>query len=119
MKSQTAYIIVLIISIFLVFFALENAEPVEPQLFGYRFSISLALLIIISIAIGTLLSFIFSFSGYLRMKNKIKKKDSEIKQLKKELNSYTKGTEEEKEEDEEEENKEKEDSGDSGASKGL
>ena len=103
MKSQAAYIIVLIISIFLVIFAIENAEPVDVQFFNYQFTISLSLLIVLSIAIGTILSFIFSFSGFLRIKNNIKKKDSEIKKLKQELDKKETGIETETEESGDEE----------------
>lgn len=106
MKSQTAYIIVLIISIFLVIFAIENAEPVDVQFFNYQFTISLSLLIVLSIAIGTILSFIFSFSGFLRMKNKIKKKDAEIKNLKQEINKKENEIEKEEPGDEEHEKNE-------------
>lgn len=79
---QRVYILVLVISIFLVIFAIQNADPVELQLFTYKFSISLSLLIILSVALGTILSFLFSLNEFFRLRNELKKKEKEIGRLK-------------------------------------
>ncbi len=82
MKMQRVYIVVLIVSIFLVVFAIQNADPVELQFFTFRFNISLSLLVILSIALGTILSFLFSLNEFFRLKNELKKKEKEIQKLK-------------------------------------
>lgn len=80
MRIHTIYIIVIILSIFLVLFALQNANPVELKFLAFKFSISLALLVILSFAMGALLSFLFSLNEFFKMKNNLRKKDKEIRQ---------------------------------------
>jgi uncharacterized integral membrane protein len=82
MKMQRVYILVLVISILLVVFAIQNADAVELHIITYTFSISLSLLVILSVALGTILSFLFSLNEFIRYKNEIKKKDKEIARLK-------------------------------------
>jgi uncharacterized integral membrane protein len=96
MKIQGVYIIVLLLSIILVVFALQNASPVELKILSFKFSISLSLLVILSFAVGALLSFLLSLSGFFKMKSEIKKKNRKLQQMKEEKSepkSFTPGSE--------------------------
>jgi uncharacterized integral membrane protein len=79
---QRVYILVLVISILLVVFSIQNADAVELHIITYTFSISLSLLVILSVALGTILSFLFSLNEFIRLKNELKSKEKEIKHLK-------------------------------------
>jgi len=83
MKLQRVYIILLLISIFLVLFAIQNADPVNFTFISFRFNISLSLLVILSIALGAILSFLLSLNEFIRLKNELKKSKKEVERIRK------------------------------------
>ena len=62
------FIIGLILAILVVIFAIQNAEGVEIEFFGFKPNPPIALLIISCILLGSLLTILFSLPGSLRRK---------------------------------------------------
>lgn len=98
MKKQ--YFIFLIIMLVIVTFAVMNYEGVDVN-FGFtNFHISLALLLFISFALGSIVGFIISSPTLLKNRREIKALKKELETLKKEAPAKAEPTPE-KEEDEE------------------
>lgn len=74
------YIAILLLSIFIVLFALQNAEPVWVYLWAWSIKSPLSLVIIFSMAIGTVLSFLVSFIEFRKMRKLVQEKKEEIKE---------------------------------------
>ncbi len=82
MKFQRLYILLLLLGIILVVFSIGNADPVTVKFLSLEYEISLSLLIILSVALGAILSIVFSISEFIKMRNKLRAKDRELKKLK-------------------------------------
>jgi uncharacterized integral membrane protein len=82
MKFQRLYIFFLLLGIVLVIFSVGNADPVTVKFISLEYEISLSLLIILSMALGAILSIIFSINEFVRLNSKLKAKEREIKKLK-------------------------------------
>ncbi|MDA3954745.1 MAG: lipopolysaccharide assembly protein LapA domain-containing protein [Bacteroidales bacterium] len=77
-------IIVIILSLLVVIFATQNAEVVNVQLWIVKFKSSLSLIIIASLIIGALISWLFILKELRKRKKAIVEKNSIIKKLKEE-----------------------------------
>lgn len=82
---QKSFIIGLIIAIILVLFAVQNAAPVEISLLFWHPEASMAVLILVSIALGALVGYLLSFSTIRNKNRSVKLKDQQIKNLNKAL----------------------------------
>lgn len=82
---QKSFIFGIIIAIILVLFAVQNAAPKEISLLFWRLEASMAILILIAIALGSLVGYLLSFSSLRGKNKKIKLKDEQIKNLNKAL----------------------------------
>ncbi len=78
---QRSLIIGLVLAILLVIFALQNAQEVIITLYFWKFQSSLALLLLISLAIGVFLGAIFSVPS-------ITKRNKKIEELKIKLDDF-------------------------------
>ncbi|MCF8301649.1 MAG: LapA family protein [Bacteroidales bacterium] len=90
--KQRNFIFLLLLSILLIIFVLQNTKPVEINLFFWHISASRALVLFVSIVFGALLSYLFSLGAYQEqrrtMKNQkktISKLETEREELKKEV----------------------------------
>ena len=81
MKFQRLYIFFLLLGIILVIFSVGNADPVTVKFISFEYEISLSLLIILSIALGALLSIIFSINEFVKLNGKLRAKERELKKL--------------------------------------
>ncbi|MFO7939329.1 MAG: lipopolysaccharide assembly protein LapA domain-containing protein [Bacteroidales bacterium] len=72
-----------IAAILLVLFATQNIDPVELHLFwGEPIKGSLSIIIIVSVFIGVLLGFIFSYPSIAKLKKTNRQQHKEIERLK-------------------------------------
>ena len=67
---QLYLIIALIIAILSVVFAFQNAGPVEVNVLGWKFESSLALVLLLSFALGVFVSLLVSIAAGIRRKRK-------------------------------------------------
>ena len=63
---QIRLIVALVISILAVFFALQNATPVNVNLLVWQFQGSLAIILLITLMVGVLLSLLISMPGTIK-----------------------------------------------------
>lgn len=86
---QKSIIFGFIAAILLVIFATQNIEPVELHLFwGDPIKGSLSLITLISVFIGVILGFIFSYPAMAKVKKQNKEQLKEIEKLKDLLATY-------------------------------
>lgn len=78
-------IITLMIILLVVIFATQNANSIQVELWIFSFSSPLSLLIIGSIILGALISWIFMFIEIRKQKKIIAEKENSIDELKKKL----------------------------------
>lgn len=76
------YIIILIISILIVVFAVQNVEQVAIKLWMFDVDASLALIIILTFSIGALITLLLAFHEIRYRSKKISKLESELKSAK-------------------------------------
>ncbi len=81
------YIIILIMSVLIVIFAVQNVGKVDIKLWFLDLNASLSLVIILTFAVGALTTLLLVFQQLLYRNRKISKLESELKKLKKESNS--------------------------------
>jgi len=92
-----------IAAILLVLFATQNIEPVELHLFwGEPIKGSLSIIIIVSVFIGVLLGFIFSYPSIAKAKKTNRQQQKEIERLKNVVETFKQETTHEKNEETEE-----------------
>jgi len=75
------YIVILLFSILVVIFAVQNVDKVAVQLWMLSFDASLSLIIILTLALGALITLLFTF-------REIKIRDREIRDLSQRLEKY-------------------------------
>ncbi len=78
---QLFLIIALLIALLAVFFAIQNTAMVTVYFFVWQFSSSLALVLLFSLAIGVILSLLFSLPA-------LQSRNWQISKLKKKLNEF-------------------------------
>ncbi len=76
------YIIILIISILIVVFAVQNVEQVAIKLWMFDVDASLALIIILTFSIGALITLLLAFHEIRYRSKKISKLESELRSAK-------------------------------------
>ncbi len=77
-------VIVLIIAILAVIFGIQNTAVVTITFLGLNFNSSLALVILLAVIFGFILTILFSLPYFYRFKKTISKLKKEITELKKE-----------------------------------
>lgn len=82
---QVIIVISMIFSVLIAFFAVQNAEVVNINLFWYKVSMSQAVVILCSALFGVLVMLPFDAARAIKNKLKIMELNSEIKRLKEEL----------------------------------
>ena len=83
------YIIILIISILIVVFAVQNVEQVAIKLWMFDVDASLALIIILTFSIGALITLLLAFQEIRYRSKKISKLESELRSAKMKSSSET------------------------------
>lgn len=76
------YIIILIISILIVIFAVQNVEQVAIKLWMFDVDASLALIIILTFSIGALITLLLAFHEIRYRSKKISKLEGELRSVK-------------------------------------
>lgn len=85
------YITILVISILVVIFAIQNVEPVAINLWVVDVNASLSLIIIISLTVGALLTLLFAYQELSRRRKRIVELEKKLGAKKKEgtsVNTY-------------------------------
>lgn len=100
---QLLLIVGIIIAILAVVFALQNAVPITVSFLVWKFESSLALVLLIAIALGILMSLLVSVPSMIKRRGMISSQKKKIKQLEKSLQR-----ESEREKENESKNKESE-----------
>lgn len=100
---QLLLIVGIIIAILAVVFALQNAVPITVSFLVWKFESSLALVLLIAIALGILMSLLVSVPSIIKRRGMISSQKKQIKQLEKSLQR-----ESEREKENESKNKESE-----------
>lgn len=77
------YIVILITSILVVIFAVQNVETVEIRLWMFDLKASLSLIIILAFTVGTLVTLLFSYPEIRYRTKKISRLEKEIKEVRK------------------------------------
>jgi len=77
------FIIGLILAILVIIFAIQNSEGVEIEFFSFKPTPPLALLIIGSILLGSILTLLFSVPGWFRRRKEKSVLQRDIKDLRK------------------------------------
>lgn len=83
-------IISLIAALLLVIFAIQNAGETEITLWFWSFKGTLALVILISVIFGVLMSYVFTFPSIHKKNKTISAREDEIKKLKEQVISLQK-----------------------------
>lgn len=94
--KQRNFILLLLLSILLIIFVLQNAKPVEVNLFFWKIASSRALVLFVSIAFGALLSYLFSLGAYQQQRRTIKEQKKDVTKLENEREALKKELEEAK-----------------------
>lgn len=82
-KLNFLFILGLLLSILIIVFALANQETEEINFLVFRLEINLVLLIFLCIAIGSILTLLFSLPGVFRRRKEKSELKSELKELRK------------------------------------
>ncbi len=83
---QFVLLIILLLAILLVIFALQNAVQVEIAFFMWQAEMSLALVLLLCVALGGILGALFSLPGLWKKNSQLKALKTKNKKLEKELN---------------------------------
>jgi len=78
---QRGLIFSLVLAIILVIFALQNAEPVIIQFFGWEKSIPVVLLILVSALVGMIVSAIFSIGSTRKLRQEKRDLKNRVEEL--------------------------------------
>lgn len=76
------YIVILITSILVVIFAVQNVETVEIRLWMFDLNASLSLIIILAFTVGTLITLLFAYPEIRYRDKKISMLEKENKEIK-------------------------------------
>ncbi len=80
-----ALILFLIIAIIAVIFGVQNTAVVTLKLFGFKLESSLALILLVFMGIGVILTLLFSIPYFLKNKKRISSLNKRVKELEKTL----------------------------------
>jgi len=100
---QLQLIVAIIVAILAVVFALQNAVPITVSFLTWRFESSLALVLLITLALGILMSLLVSVPSMIKRRKMISSQKKEIQELEKSLPRESEREEEGKIESEESE----------------
>jgi len=89
-KNQFLFIISLIFSGVIAFFALINGDTVSVDLFFYKLEASLALVVLASAILGAIIVTFLGLAQYIKMKMEIKKATKENQELSRKNQELTK-----------------------------
>ena len=78
---QLQLIVAIIVAILAVIFALQNAVPITVSFLGWKFESSLALVLLITLALGILTSLLFSIPSMIKRKRIISNQNKKIQKL--------------------------------------
>jgi len=78
---QLQLIVAIIVAILAVIFALQNSVPITVSFLGWKFESSLALVLLITLALGILTSLLFSIPSMIKRKRMISNQDKKIQKL--------------------------------------
>jgi uncharacterized integral membrane protein len=78
---QLQLIVAIIVAILAVVFALQNAVPITVSFLTWRFESSLALVLLITFALGILMSLLVSVPSMIKRKRMISNQKKEIQEL--------------------------------------
>jgi uncharacterized integral membrane protein len=84
-KGQVLFIIGLVFAILITVFALSNSKPVAISLLFYEVNASQALIIFVSAALGAIIVAALGMVRYIRRMTEIRRLRKEIESLKKEI----------------------------------
>ncbi len=98
---QLQLIVVIVVAILAVVFALQNAVPITVSFLTWRFESSLALVLLITLALGILMSLLVSVPSMIKRRKMISSQQKEIQELGKSLPRESEREEEGKIESEE------------------
>lgn len=87
---QRILIVNLIVIVIAAVFALQNAAPVTVSFLKWRFSVSLALLLIAALCLGAIAGLIASVSTYIKARKELREKERVVKELQDNLVEYRK-----------------------------
>jgi len=100
---QLQLILAIIVAILAVVFALQNAVPITVSFLTWRFESSLALVLLITLALGILMSLLVSVPSMIKRKRMISNQKKKIQELESGLQKETESKMEEEIEGEESE----------------
>ena len=96
MKNLTSiFALIIIFAVLAVIFAIQNAEVVEVKFIAWEFATSLALIIMVSMALGGLLGLLSSIPGRWKSMSKVSSLKKEIADLKESMEEAAKAKAEE------------------------
>jgi uncharacterized integral membrane protein len=78
---QLQLIVAIIVAILAVVFALQNAVPITVSFLTWRFESSLALVLLITVALGILMSLLVSVPSMIKTKRMISSQKKRIREL--------------------------------------
>lgn len=81
------YLVILVISILIVIFAVQNVEKVAIKLWMFDANASLSLIIILTFTVGALVTLLLAFQEILHRNKRIRKLEDELKSAKKKSGS--------------------------------
>ena len=100
---QVQLIVAIIVAILAVVFALQNAVPITVSFLTWRFESSLALVLLITVALGILMSLLVSVPSMIKTKKMISSQRKKIQELESGLHEEAENKAEEEIESEESE----------------
>ena len=96
---QGTLLLSLILAVFVAIFAVQNSAPVTISFLLLNIQVSQALIIILSAAIGAILSLLLGLIKQFSLKRTVKERDKRIKNLKSEISSLNESLEPKENED--------------------
>lgn len=85
MQRVAKYILIFVVTVFAVAFTLLNSQPVKLNFYLLSFEIDLVVVILVSLAIGSLLGVTAVLGKLISFKQEIMRKDKKIKVTEKEV----------------------------------
>jgi len=92
---QLQLIVAIIVAILAVVFALQNAVPITVSFLTWRFESSLALVLLITVALGILMSLLVSVPSMIKTRRMISNQKKRIRELENGLQKETENKAEE------------------------
>ena len=89
LTMQLFLVVALGLAILTVIFALQNPIPVSVAFFGWEFEGSLALVLLLTFALGVLVSFLISIPAILKRRSAVSTQTKKIEELENRLRERT------------------------------